>query len=175
MFDSWDELGRVAFVGVLAYVALIVLLRVSGSRTLSKLSAFDLVITVALGSTLATILLNKDVSLAEGVVAFALLIGLQFAVSWLMVRSAFVRGAVKAEPVLVFFRGQCLEGAMRRARIVESEILAVARGQGMGELNQIEAVVLEADGSLSVVAKRDGEPTAIRDVKRICSERDGLG
>lgn len=67
--------------GVLAYVALVVLLRVSGKRTLSKMNAFDLVVTVALGSTLATVLMAKDVALAEGVFAFALLIGLQLFVS----------------------------------------------------------------------------------------------
>jgi uncharacterized membrane protein YcaP (DUF421 family) len=50
---------------------------VSGKRTLSKLDAFDLIVTVALGSTLATVLLSRDVALAEGIVAFALLVGLQ--------------------------------------------------------------------------------------------------
>jgi len=77
--------------GVLAYVALVVFLRVSGKRTLSKMNAFDLVVTVALGSTLATVLLSKDVALAEGVLAFALLISLQFVVTWSSVRARWVR------------------------------------------------------------------------------------
>ncbi len=85
-FGSWYSLLRILVVGVLAYVALIVLLRVTGKRTLSKMNAFDLVVTVALGSTLATVLLSKDVALADGVVAFALLIGLQFIITWLSVR-----------------------------------------------------------------------------------------
>ena len=53
-FDSWAGLGRVLVVGVLAYSALVLLLRISGKRTLTKMNAFDLVVTVALGSTLAT-------------------------------------------------------------------------------------------------------------------------
>src|SRR4051794_24742339 len=53
-FHSWAALGRVLLVGPLAYVALVLLLRVSGKRTLTKLNAFDLVVTVSLGSTLAT-------------------------------------------------------------------------------------------------------------------------
>jgi uncharacterized membrane protein YcaP (DUF421 family) len=68
-FDSWTGLGRVLVVGTLAYFALVLTLRVSGKRTLSKLNAFDLVVTVALGSTLATVLLSKDVALAEGLLA----------------------------------------------------------------------------------------------------------
>jgi hypothetical protein len=74
-FSGWDGLLRTLVVGVLAYVVLVGFLRLSGKRTLSKMNAFDLVVTVALGSTLATILLSKDVALAEGALAFALLIG----------------------------------------------------------------------------------------------------
>lgn len=85
-FDSWQGLGRVVVVGILAYAALVFFLRVSGKRTLTKMNAFDLVVTVALGSTLATVLLSKDVALAEGLIAFAVLIALQFAVTWLSVR-----------------------------------------------------------------------------------------
>ena len=69
-FESWSALLRLAIVGVSAYVALVLLLRVFGKRTLAKLNAFDLVVTVALGSTLAAVLLNRSVALAEGVLAF---------------------------------------------------------------------------------------------------------
>ena len=80
-FDDWGGLVRVAVVGLLAYIGLVLLLRISGKRTLSKMNAFDLVVTVALGSTLATILLSSAVALAEGLLAFVVLISLQFAVT----------------------------------------------------------------------------------------------
>ncbi len=76
-FAGWAGLLRVLVVGSVAYVALVVILRSSGKRTLAKLSAFDLVVTVALGSTLATVLLSKSVALAEGVLAMMLLAALQ--------------------------------------------------------------------------------------------------
>jgi uncharacterized membrane protein YcaP (DUF421 family) len=69
LFESWSTSFRTAVVRVLAYVMLVGVLRVSGKRTLAKMHAFDLVVTVALGSTLATILLSKDVALAEGITA----------------------------------------------------------------------------------------------------------
>lgn len=155
-FDSWQGLGRVLVVGVLAYAGLVVLLRVSGNRTLSKLNAFDLVVTVALGSTLATILLSKDVALAEGIVALALLIGLQFVVTWTSVRLPAFGEVVKAEPVLLVHRGEFLRQAMRRARVVEAEILAVLRSEGVRKPEAVEAVVLESDGSISVVLSNGG-------------------
>ena len=64
-FESWSDLLRVVLVGTLAYVALVAMLRISGKRTLAKLNAFDLVVTVAIGSTLATILLSKTVTLSK--------------------------------------------------------------------------------------------------------------
>jgi uncharacterized membrane protein YcaP (DUF421 family) len=87
LFDSWSGLGRVVLVGTLAYAALVLVLRISGKRTLTKLNAFDLVVTVALGSTLATVLLSKSVALVEGVLAMVLLVLLQYAITWLSVRS----------------------------------------------------------------------------------------
>ena len=74
-FQSWSDLLRVLLVGTAGYAAVVVLLRVTGKRTLAKLNAFDLVVTVALGSTLATILLSADVSWSEGALALALLAG----------------------------------------------------------------------------------------------------
>jgi uncharacterized membrane protein YcaP (DUF421 family) len=69
VFDTWAGLAQVAVVGVLAYAGLLLLLRISGKRTLAKMNAFDLVVSVALGSTLATTLLSRDVAVAEGVLA----------------------------------------------------------------------------------------------------------
>ncbi len=166
LFGGWAGIGRTLLLGVLAYAALVTVLRVSGKRTLAKLNAFDLVVTVALGSTLASILLTESVQLAEGVVAFTLLIGLQFAVTWLSVRVPWVRRAVRSEPTLLVHRGQMLGGAMVRARITEGEVLAALRGAGQAAVEDVEAVVLETDGSLSVVPRpRDaGAATSLRDV-----------
>ena len=63
-FNGWSVLGRTLLIGVLAYVSLVFMLRVSGKRTLAKMNAFDLVVTVAIGSTLATIVLSRSVALA---------------------------------------------------------------------------------------------------------------
>ena len=110
-FDDWYGLGRAAAVGAFAYAGLIVLLRATGKRTLSKLNAFDLVVTVALGSTLATVLLARDVALLEGLTGFAVLVLLQLVVTWLSVRSAAVRRLVRSEPTLLYFRGEPLPAA----------------------------------------------------------------
>jgi uncharacterized membrane protein YcaP (DUF421 family) len=164
-FDGWMGLLRTALVGVCAYFALIVILRVSGKRILSKMNAFDLIVTVALGSTLATILLSRTTPLAEGVLALALLVSLQFIITWLSVRSQAVSRFVKAEPRLLFHRGEFLWNAMKAERVNEGEILQAMRSQGFHQQEAVEAVVLETDGSFSVVQKAsDGPATALGNV-----------
>jgi len=154
LFQGWPGIVRTLLVGVLAYVALVAMLRISGKRTLAKLNAFDLVVTVAMGSTLATILLNANVALAEGLTAFALLIGLQFLVTWTSMRWPGFRRAIRAEPTVLVRRGEPLPQAMRRERITEDELRSAVRDGGGRSLADAEAVFLESDGSLTAILKR---------------------
>lgn len=164
-FDNWSDLSRVAIVGTLSYAALIVLLRTSGKRTLSKWNAFDFVVTIALGSTLATVLLSKEVSYAEGTLALTLLVVLQLAISRLAVRSRRLRRFIKAEPALLFDRGAFVVRTMKTERVTESEVLAAARGAGFGSMVEIDAIVLETDGSVSVIGRSTaGDRSALCDV-----------
>lgn len=164
-FDSWMGLLRVVVVGSLAYIALVLLLRISGKRTLSKMNAFDLVVTVALGSTMATVLLSKSVALAEGILAFALLIFLQLAVAWMSVRVPWFRQLVKAEPTLLFHKGRMLPQALGAERVAPEEVMAAVRADGYESLEQIHAVVLETDGSFSVIGQSNGRTgSAMRNV-----------
>ncbi len=167
-FDSWADIGRVLAVGVAAYVTLVVILRGSGKRTLSKLNAFDLVVTVALGSTLATILLSADVSWTEGATALALLALLQLVVSWTTSRVGAARRAVTAEPTVLVRDGRLLDEALRRQRVTPEEVRQALRSSGVGGFDLVAAVVLETDGTLSVVTRSQaGDGSALDD------DRDG--
>jgi len=152
LFDSWTGVLRVLVAGIGAYAMLLVILRISGKRTLSKMNAFDFVVTIALGSTLASVLLDKSVPLAEGVLALALLVFLQYAITWLSVRSRTVLQLVKAEPTLLARDGRFLDEAMRRQRVTRDEIEAAIRQQGRNGINDVSMVILETDGSMSVIS-----------------------
>jgi uncharacterized membrane protein YcaP (DUF421 family) len=168
LYDGADGLARTLIVGVLAYASIVFLLRISGRRTLSKMNAFDFIVTVALGSTLATVLLNRNVPLADGVLAFGVLIGLQFVVTWTCTRLKWVQQLVTGEPLMLLYRGDCLPRALRQARVTENEVRAAVRSAGFARLDDVGAVVLETDGSFSVVPKTD-EPgsNSLEGVKRL--------
>jgi uncharacterized membrane protein YcaP (DUF421 family) len=164
-FDNWGKLGRSVLLAALAYLALIFLLRVSGKRTLSKLNVFDFVFVVALGSTLATTILSSDTTLADGVMAFAVLTGLQVLLSWLCVASRRIGEIVNGEPTLIMHQGRFLEDAMRRERVTREEALAAIRNASVKSFDKVNSIVLETDGTLSVVWRRqEGESSSLVDV-----------
>jgi uncharacterized membrane protein YcaP (DUF421 family) len=158
LWSGWETMGRTLVVGSLVYIALVALLRVSGKRTLSKLNAFDLVVTVAIGSTLASAFLQQSVSFAQAALGLALLVAFQFAITWLSVRLHTISRLVKSEPRLLLKDGQFLDQELRTARVTREEILQALRSQGQGRVESIRAVVLETDGTMSVIAGPEKAP-----------------
>lgn len=169
-FNNWDEIWRTLIASICAYVFLVIILRISGKRTLSKMNAFDFIITIALGSTLATILLSKDTALAEGVLALALLIFFQYTITWLSVRSEKFQEFIKSTPALLLFKGKYLSAALKKERITKEEIDAKLRLKGIEDIREVDAVVLETDGTLSVIQKMqfiEGDASSMSSVKRV--------
>ena len=166
-FDTWSDMWQIFVTTIIIYAVLVLILRGVGKRSLAKLNIFDLVVTVALGSTLATIMLSQDTTLAEGALAFATLCSLQWMVAWGSLRATWFKKLIRSEPRLLFSDGKFLDRAMRDERILRQEVHAEIRSHGFGDLEDIAAVVLETDGSFSVIA-RDSANTrsAMETVKR---------
>lgn len=173
-FDSWEALLRTAIISACAYPGMLLMVRLSGHRTLAQLNAFDLIVTVALGSTLASVITSKDVALSQGLLAFAALIAMQCLLSHLATRSRRLETVINGEPVLLVHRGTLLEKALERTRITGDEVKAAARSQGLAGIGEVEAVVLETNGKLSVVRRRTAaEPGALRTIPGYETENDG--
>ncbi|PZX16025.1 uncharacterized membrane protein YcaP (DUF421 family) [Palleronia aestuarii] len=153
--DSLAGIGRVALLCLFAYAAVVVMIRISGKRTLAKLNAFDFIVTVALGSTLASTILSKSTPLIEGLAAFATLIALQWLVAYASVRSRAIDRLVRSESTLLMHRGEVLHAALRRERVTEGELMTVIRTSPANTPENVEAVILETDGAFSVIT-RDG-------------------
>jgi uncharacterized membrane protein YcaP (DUF421 family) len=174
-FESWTAVGQILVVGTIAYVALVFMLRISGKRTLSKMNAFDFVVTVALGSTLASTVLSDGIALVEGLAALALLIGLQFVITWLSVRTSWFERLVKATPTLIYYRGQFLDGPMKRQRVTTAEVRSAIRKSGVAEMDEVEAVVLETDGTFTVLESLpEGDQAAALANVAGAEERSGI-
>ncbi|MGA8851218.1 MAG: YetF domain-containing protein [Aeromicrobium sp.] len=150
-FDSFSDLLRVIVVTPLAYVWLVVVLRISGKRTLAQLNAFDFIVTVALGSTLATVLLSSSVAWTEGATALGMLTVLQFVVAMLSVRVSWFRRLVTSTPSVLLRDGQLVRETLMRERVSEASVHQAVRQSGFGGLEHVALAVLENNGSISVI------------------------
>ncbi len=166
LFENFLGLARIIVAAILAYGWLVLVVRVAGKRSLAKLNAFDLVVTVALGSTLATVILSKDVPLLEGLLAFVILAALQWIVSRLSVSSIWFKKLIRSDPRLLFEQGRYCDAAMAAERVTRSEVDAAIRSAGFGRLDEVGAVVLETDGSMSVIARGTENLTILAHVDR---------
>jgi uncharacterized membrane protein YcaP (DUF421 family) len=124
------------------------------------MNAFDLVVTVALGSTLATALLTETVSYTEGLLGLGVLIGLQYIVATLARKMPSSEGWLKSEPRALLRDGEFDQKALREERVTEGEVRAALRQAKVRNLKDAAAIVLESDGSFSVVPAGVGEGTA---------------
>lgn len=166
-FDSWESILRIICVTPLAFVAIVLLLRFSGKRTLAKMNAFDFVVTIALGSVLAGVALNQNIPLADGVTAILSFIGIQFLFTWLSVRVKAFKTLITSRPSLIFYKGKFLHQAMKKGRITVEEICSAARQKGISNLDGIDMIILETTGDISIIEKiTDRKGTIFEDVEK---------
>jgi uncharacterized membrane protein YcaP (DUF421 family) len=172
-FESWYNVGRTVTLSVVGFVALIALLRVSGKRTLSKLNVFDFVFVVAVGSVFASTIISKDVTLVEGVAALTTLVVIQLILAELAARVPFAERIINGKPTLLLSHGRFIPRALKRERITEEEVRAAIRAKGVTRVEDVDAVVLENDGSLTVAwtSKEPGEKTALVDAKAAVGDK----
>lgn len=173
-FNSWDSVLRVFITVLFSYPGLVILLRLYGKRSLSKLNMFDFIITVALGSTFASVMILQNVTIFDGLVMFTLLLTAQAIITWASLHWAWVDRLIKAEPSLLFRDGKFLEDDMRAVRVTKSEIFAEIRQNGIVCLDDVYAVVLETNGTMSVLShKKDqiNNPTLV-DIDNYSSDID---
>jgi uncharacterized membrane protein YcaP (DUF421 family) len=155
-FESWYNVGRTVTLSIITFAALIVLLRGSGKRTLSKLNVFDFVFVVAVGSVFASTIISKDVTLVEGIAALATLVGIQIFLAELAARSSTAERIINGEPALLLSRGKFIQRALKKERVTEEEVRAAIRTKGVSRVEDVDAVILENDGTLSVAWEARG-------------------
>lgn len=168
LFKDWTTIYRTLLVGTLAYLLLILVLRIFGKRILSKMSAFDFVVTVAFGSILATILTDSKLALADGITSLTLLVFLQFVLSKLIKRFDFIDKLAKSEPVLLYFKGDYDEQAMEKERILKEDLYQTARSSGFVSMDDVLGIILETNGEFSVLSnsKYTIENSTLKNIKK---------
>jgi uncharacterized membrane protein YcaP (DUF421 family) len=154
-FDNWADLANVCLTTVSAFVTLFLFVRISGKRTLAKLNAFDFVVTIALGSVLAYMMLGL-VPFVEGAIVLALIILFQYIFAWMARSSKKMEHLINSVPTLLYYDGIFIEEAMQAEAVTKEEIYSIIRSSGIEYLEQVRAVVMELNGQISIIQKAQG-------------------
>ncbi|CAN1600802.1 DUF421 domain-containing protein [Pseudomonas mediterranea] len=136
------------------YLALMVLFKIAGRRSLADLTTFDFVLLMIIGEATQQALLGDDFSLTNAMMVIVTLIAIDVGLSLLKQRSQWVSRLVDGGPTVIVEDGRILKGRMRHARLVEADIMEAARSsQGIETLEQIKFAIIERNGKISVIAK----------------------
>ena len=149
--STWPRVGFVAISTAATYLSVVFAIRLAGRRTLARMSAFDVVVTIALGSMLATTALSSDPSYAEGMTAVATMLVLQVLVGMLRRHSPFLRRLFDFGPLVIVRDGEAdLSSSLTGHQLTETELRSALREHGVFDVGDAALVILEPDGSFSV-------------------------
>ncbi|SDS08200.1 DUF421 domain-containing protein [Jiangella sp. DSM 45060] len=137
------------------FVILWLVLRVSGKRQVTQLSAFDLILLVTLGDLISQTVLQEDLSLTGGTLAVATFALLSILLSWLSWRFKRSRKVFEGEPTVVIKDGHVDDEVLRYERLPIDDVLEAAREHGIRDLGDVDLMVLETDGTFSVFTRSD--------------------
>jgi uncharacterized membrane protein YcaP (DUF421 family) len=150
-FQNWPLLLRTVLLSAMAFLVLVILLRILGKRMLLITSASSLAMTVALGNALATAALDDAIDIAETTTGFAVLMGLQWIIFKLVARSSTLQTLSRSREAVVFLEGKMLSEVMRQQHVAEEDVYAAIRENGYADVEEVGAVVFESSGKLSVI------------------------
>jgi uncharacterized membrane protein YcaP (DUF421 family) len=145
----WELVLRSAVV----YAFLLVLLRVTGKRQIGQLAPFDLVLLLVLSNAVQNSMNGGDNSLVGGLVSAVTLVGLNYGLSYATFRSKSLEALVEGRPLVIIHNGHVFEDVMRRAKLTHHELTASLRSAGCGCAEEVQAAILENNGSISVIRR----------------------
>ncbi len=152
-FGGWEGLLEVVITAPVIYLLVVAFVRVSGKRTTGQMNNFDWIVTVAMGSIVASSIVINTVEVAEGAGAVLMLIGLQWVLTKLTQRHGIVDRAVKVTPRILIDRGVVNEEALAAERLTKDEVATALRQRGVTRLDDVMWLMLENTGRFSVIKR----------------------
>ena len=138
--------------GLLVYFFLLVVFRISGKRTLSQTTSFDLVLLLIISETIQQAMVDNDHSITNGFLLIVTLVGTSILLAALKQFFPKLELLLEGQPVIVVNKGKLLHDVMNKVRVDEEDILFAARMlHGLERIDQIKYAILERDGEISIV------------------------
>lgn len=147
----WSEVGKIVVTGIAVFAGLLLYARIVGLRSFAKMSTLDFAATVAIGSVLASVTLANDTSIAAGMAALAVLLGVPWGINALRRHVEWFRKLADNEPTLLMLDGEILHDNLDKDQVTVDDLRAKLREANVLQLSEVRAVVLETTGDVSVL------------------------
>ncbi|WP_339884246.1 DUF421 domain-containing protein [Polaribacter vadi] len=150
----------VSVLGVFSII--IVITRVFGLRTFAKMSSFDFASTIAVGSVLASVILNTDYSLLKGAVVLVSIIGFQTLFSFLVRKVDIFKELFTNKPQIIMWNGKILYDKLKKCNVGEDDLIAKLREANVHDFNEVKAAVFESTGDVSVIHNKEDKEISLQ-------------
>ena len=151
----------ILFRTLIIYISLILIMRLMGKRQIGELEVTDLVTTLLISEIASLPITNHEIPVLGAVIPMITLLVLEVLSSWVLVRFPRLRGLVSATPTVIIQHGKLDQKALCELRLSVEELMSEIRQQGLTELSQVECAILEKNGKLTILPKRQfAQPTA---------------
>ncbi|MGK7389500.1 MAG: DUF421 domain-containing protein [Candidatus Cyclobacteriaceae bacterium M2_1C_046] len=155
---NFDHITLVIVTASVSYIAIIVLVRLYGLRSFSKMSSFDFAMTVAIGSMVASASISTKPLLVEGVVGLGTIFILQAVFGYFRSRSKKFHNLIDNTPILLMVDGFILENNLEICQVSKEDLYAKLREANVYKFSQVKAVIMETTGDISVIHAEDNLP-----------------
>lgn len=147
-----QELAEIVLRTAVVYFALLIGLRLAGKRELGQMTAFDLIVLLVIANAVQNAMVGDNTSLTGGLVAVATLLGVNWVLGQLGLRSRWLRERLRGTPTLLVHDGRLMSAHLRREGVDSEEVMQALREHGVDDLGKVKSAVLEVDGTISVIA-----------------------
>jgi uncharacterized membrane protein YcaP (DUF421 family) len=149
---------------ILLFTLVIIILRLMGKRQIGELQPFELVVTLLLSELAAIPMSSSDLPLLSGIIPMLILLLGQLTLSWWTLKNARIRGIICGRPSVLIEKGRILEDELLKIRLNLTDLLELLRIQGYSDISQLDYVIMETCGQISVVPKPAYRPVTLRDL-----------
>ena len=161
------EYLTVMFKSLAIFIIVLTGFRIMGNQAVGRLTAFDLVVVIALGALMGAPLADDSLNIIKATIAVASLVFLQRFTAYLTVKSKWFAKVAIGEPIKLVERGEIYQQGLRQSRLTYNNLMEELRLKGITKLADVEMAYLEPEGQVSVIPIRDKQPLTHADLKEI--------
>lgn len=149
---------------LILYIAVTIAIRLMGKRQIGDMQPNELVVTLLISEIAAIPLQDTEQPVFVGIAAIFMLVFLEIIISILALKSFFVRKIFSGKSVIIIKNGVIDQQAMRDVRMTVVDLIELLRGQNVFNINEVAFAVLEVNGNLSVLLKKDAQTLSVKDI-----------